>query len=639
MASPSRLLGESPALVAVRAQVSRLLERRTPAGGRLPPVVILGETGTGKGLLASEMHRAGPRAAHPFIDLNCAAIPETLLEAELFGFERGAFTDARQPKAGLLQAAHRGTLFLDEVGLLPESAQAKLLKALEERAVRRLGSTRSEPVDVWLIAATSEDLEGAVRARRFREDLYHRLAVITLRLPPLRERGDDVLLLAEHFLARTCADYGLAGKGLGADARAALRAHGWPGNVRELGNVIERVALLSDGTTVDAAMLGLSVPGVPPPGLDAADERRAITGAALDEERARLREALRATRWNISQAAVRLGVPRNTLRYRMQRHGLHTWGAAAARPPHGHSGSAGHDDVPITLAPGSAEGTGPCGHGEARAPSSSTFDSNDPVSPADRVSPPGEAIVALGRAAPERIRWESRRLTFLAARLVARPATAEAWETGREMDLALDKVPEKLFPQQKLSPPAVRAHTCSSPLASATAFRRFLTGTGVRRSTFVPSPSWPASLAPQQRTVPSASRAHAWRWPAATATAPESPLTATGLSRSALVPSPTCPLALSPQQATAPPVRTAQVWPSPAATATASVMTPTRVGKSRVVRVPSPSWPWSFFPQQKRRPSDLRAHVCRKPPETATTLASDETGTGKSSDTVVPLPS
>jgi two-component system, NtrC family, response regulator AtoC len=231
----NELLGNSAPLLAVREQAERLLQRQAVGGARrLPPVLILGETGTGKGLLAGAIHRAGPRAAGPFVDVNCAAIPETLLEAELFGFERGAFTDARQAKTGLFQAAHRGTLFLDEVGLLPEGLQAKLLKVLEERTVRRLGSTRSEPVDVWLLAATGEDLEAAVRARRFREDLYHRLAVVVLRLPPLRERGDDILRLAEHFPGRACDDYGLTRRILAADARAALRAHPWPGNVREL---------------------------------------------------------------------------------------------------------------------------------------------------------------------------------------------------------------------------------------------------------------------------------------------------------------------------------------------------------------------------------------------------------------------
>ena len=182
---------------------------RAPADGpATPPVLINGETGTGKGLIARILHRASARARGPFVDVNCAAIPDTLLEAELFGYERGAFTDARQPKAGLFQTAHRGTLFLDEIGLLAETLQAKLLKVIEERSVRRLGATRSEPFDVWLLCATNEDLAVAIRQRRFREDLYHRLAVFTLRLPPLRERGEDVGLLADEFLARACATTG-----------------------------------------------------------------------------------------------------------------------------------------------------------------------------------------------------------------------------------------------------------------------------------------------------------------------------------------------------------------------------------------------------------------------------------------------
>src|SRR5437867_3520701 len=213
------LLGESPGIRAVREKIARLLDR--PADSRrLPPILIEGETGTGKGLLARMIHRAGPRPDGPFVDVNCPAIPETLLEAELFGFERGAFTDARRSKPGLFQAAHRGTIFLDEVGLLPESLQAKLLKVLEEQAVRRLGATTAEPVDTWIISATNADLPAAVQQRTFREDLYHRLAVLTLRLPPLRERGRDVLVLARQFLDRVCADYGLPPKQFGQDAEA-----------------------------------------------------------------------------------------------------------------------------------------------------------------------------------------------------------------------------------------------------------------------------------------------------------------------------------------------------------------------------------------------------------------------------------
>src|SRR6188474_1782012 len=173
---PSGLLGTSPEVIAVRDQLSRLLGRQASPQRRLPPVLIQGETGTGKGLVAHVIHQRGPRADAAFVDVNCAAIPETLLEAELFGFERGAFTDARQAKAGLLQIAHRGTIFLDEIGLMRDSLQVKLLKALEDRSVRRLGGTRAEPADAWVIAATSEDLNSAIRTRRFREDLFHRLA-------------------------------------------------------------------------------------------------------------------------------------------------------------------------------------------------------------------------------------------------------------------------------------------------------------------------------------------------------------------------------------------------------------------------------------------------------------------------------
>src|SRR5215467_3125236 len=254
----AELVGESPAMEAVRDQVRRLLTRAATAS-RLPAILLRGETGTGKGLVARTMHRAGPRSGGPFVDVNCAAIPETLLEAELFGFERGAFTDARRAKSGLFQAAHRGTIFLDEVGLLPEVLQAKILKVLEEQSVRRLGATASEPVDTWIISATNADLQAAVRQRTFREDLYHRLAVLTLHLPPLRERGNDVLILAERFLARVCADYTLQPRRLAQDARARLLAYQWPGNIRELSNVIERVGLLAEQEIVTADMLGLDI--------------------------------------------------------------------------------------------------------------------------------------------------------------------------------------------------------------------------------------------------------------------------------------------------------------------------------------------------------------------------------------------
>ena len=312
------LVGVSGAIAAVREQVQQLLTRGQHAH-RLPPILLQGETGTGKGLLARLIHRASPRRDGPFVDVGCSTIPDGLLEAELFGFERGAFTDARHAKPGLLQAAHRGTLFLDEVALLPETLQAKLLKAIEERTVRRLGSTRAESVDVQVIAASNEDLAEAARTRRFRNDLYHRLAVVTLTLPPLRERPEDVLLLAEHFLSRTCADYGLVPpRRFAADACSALQGYRWPGNVRELSNVIESAVLLAEESTITAAMLGVSA--------------RSETGAAWsrfddrvgDLEREQLLGALNDTNWNVSRAAIQLGISRNRLRYRIEKHRLDT---------------------------------------------------------------------------------------------------------------------------------------------------------------------------------------------------------------------------------------------------------------------------------------------------------------------------
>ena len=196
-----RLLGNCPAISALRAQIRHLAPFDAVGHPYVPTVLLYGETGSGKGLVARIIHDSGPRARGSFLDVNCAAIPEALVEAELFGYEAGAFTDARHAKPGLFEAASAGTLFLDEIDALPLPLQGKLLTAIEERAVRRLGGTRREPADIWVISASNADLRGAVGARRFREDLYHRLAVVTVELPPLRERGRDILLLAERFLA------------------------------------------------------------------------------------------------------------------------------------------------------------------------------------------------------------------------------------------------------------------------------------------------------------------------------------------------------------------------------------------------------------------------------------------------------
>ena len=322
MTTLDSLLGEHPRIVAIRVQLERLFRHQAEPARRLPPILLEGETGTGKGLLAAAIHHSGPRAAAPFVDVNCAAIPETLLESELFGFDRGAFTGAHQAKVGLLQAAHRGTIFLDEIGLMPEALQAKLLKVIEERSVRRLGSTRNEAIDVSVIAAANIDLKEAIRARRFREDLYHRLAVITLRLPALRERGNDVFLLAEHFLNRACSDYGVPAKRLSADAAQALKAQAWPGNVRELANVMERIALLSDGNVVTAnafeSLYSKSAEWQP----QAVAQTESLDDRVAALERSQLQKALEETNWNISHAAARLGIARNTFRYRMSKYDL-----------------------------------------------------------------------------------------------------------------------------------------------------------------------------------------------------------------------------------------------------------------------------------------------------------------------------
>jgi transcriptional regulator with AAA-type ATPase domain/TolB-like protein len=313
----SGLIGRSPPMAALREQIRALLAREADLG-RLPPILVTGETGTGKGLVARTIHRGSSRSKAELVEVNGAAIPEHLLESELFGYERGAFTDAKHSKAGLLQVAHRGTLFLDEIGLLPLSLQAKLLKVLEDSSVRRLGSTRSEPADISIISASNEDLTASIRNRRFREDLYHRLAVITLALPPLRERGDDIDLLAEEALARSCAKYSGPAKQLSPDVLAAFRAYRWPGNVRELNSKIERAVLLCPTPVIPLAYLELgAAPGI------VLHAPNAPAGVDDDEfQRRQLSDALARTGWNISRTAAILGVTRNTVRARIARYGL-----------------------------------------------------------------------------------------------------------------------------------------------------------------------------------------------------------------------------------------------------------------------------------------------------------------------------
>ncbi len=237
----SQLIGESPALREALDRAASIIDRGSAT------ILITGETGTGKELLAQAIHYNGPRASQPFVEINCTALPATLLEAELFGYEKGAFTDARAAKPGLFEAADGGTLFLDEIGDLSLELQAKLLKVLEDREVRRLGSLRSRRVDVRLVTATHRDIHAAVHEGGFRQDLFFRLAVIPIHLPPLRDRGDDVILLARHFVDRFATEYDLDRPAITPALAAILRAHPWPGNVRELRNAIERAILLGRG--------------------------------------------------------------------------------------------------------------------------------------------------------------------------------------------------------------------------------------------------------------------------------------------------------------------------------------------------------------------------------------------------------
>jgi two-component system response regulator AtoC len=287
-------------------------------------VLVQGESGTGKELVARALHDLSPRAALPFVAVNCGAIPAELIESELFGHARGAFTDASRAKKGLAEEADGGTLFLDEIGELPLPLQVKLLRFLEDEQVRPLGDVRSRQVDVRVVAATARDLRAAVASGQFREDLLYRLDVVALRLPPLRERGEDVLLLAGHFLAR----YGrlrpeLAALRLSDEAREALLAHRWPGNVRELEHALERAVVLAEGALIREEDLPESVRAPPPAPLGAVGEgdlsvKRGIR--ALEERL--IRAALERTGGNRTRAAELLELSYRALLYKIKDYGL-----------------------------------------------------------------------------------------------------------------------------------------------------------------------------------------------------------------------------------------------------------------------------------------------------------------------------
>lgn len=313
----SGLLGTSPAIRSVLEQAHEIATM-----AETPPVLITGETGTGKGLLAHAIHAASRDAARPFIEVNCTALPGPLIEAELFGYERGAFTDAKESKIGLFEAAEGGFLFLDEVGDIELSLQGKLLRAIEERVVRRVGGIRDRKIGVRIIVATNRDLEREVQRDRFRKDLFFRLAVLPLHLPPLRERGEDILLLAAHFLRQFTAKYGREAKEITPAARGLLRAYPWPGNVRELSHVIERAVLWSRGPMLGPEHLSLLSSADTAEPTAPASQPLPPTGDLEQWERSMIESALHEAGGNQTRAAQRLGISRDTLRYRLKKFGL-----------------------------------------------------------------------------------------------------------------------------------------------------------------------------------------------------------------------------------------------------------------------------------------------------------------------------
>ncbi|MDD5296889.1 MAG: sigma-54 dependent transcriptional regulator [Rhodocyclaceae bacterium] len=307
------LLGESPPMVQIRQLIAKLARS-------MAPIYISGESGSGKELAARQIHAEGARSAQPFVAVNCGAIPENLMESEFFGHRKGAFTGADAEREGFFQAAHGGTLFLDEVADLPLAMQVKLLRAIQEKRVRRIGGTSEEPVDVRIISATHQNLRQLVETGRFRQDLFYRLNVIELHMPALRECREDVPLLARHILTRLCREAGLEPPHISAPALAALSAYPFPGNVRELENILERALALSGSGILGEEDLGLCP--VPLSGEPDADDAASLQEYLDSQERRAILEALSKTGFNRTAAAKLLGVTFRSLRYRMERLGI-----------------------------------------------------------------------------------------------------------------------------------------------------------------------------------------------------------------------------------------------------------------------------------------------------------------------------
>lgn len=329
------LIGEHPSIHALRKLVARV------AASRVNTVLIYGETGTGKGLVARMIHRQSARSDKEFLDINCAAIPGDLLESELFGFERGAFTGAVGMKQGLIEAANGGTVFLDEIRELDPVMQAKILTLLDTQRFRRVGSVRPTSVDVRFIAATNKILLNEVKQGHFREDLYYRLQVIAVNIPPLRERGDDIFILAENFMAKYNALYDSRMRRLDPEVEETFRAYQWPGNVRELENLLERICILEDGDCVRMAHLPQRIPREvnarlrPSDGVRAADKLEGQAAATSRQDnpadyqlatqrfqRQLINQALDDAQGNLGRAASKLMLTRHALRHQMLKLGL-----------------------------------------------------------------------------------------------------------------------------------------------------------------------------------------------------------------------------------------------------------------------------------------------------------------------------
>lgn len=327
--SMASLIGETSPMLALKAKARQVLEaEKRISDGDLPSILITGQTGTGKEVMARALHFDGVRRERPFVELNCASLPSNLLEAELFGHERGAFTDAKDRKIGLAEAANGGTLFLDEIGEVDLAIQAKLLKLLEDKTLRRIGSVRERKVDIRIISATNRDLEKMVREGSFRSDLYFRLRVITLAMPPLCGAGEDILRLANFYLQTHARRYGKKNLRFSPEAELLLQTYAWPGNVREMKNMLEQTVLLADDELITSDQLAIC------PGLlhdhrepdDVSCQRESSVSAVRgttrvsDVERDLVLKMLEKTDWNVSKSAKLLGLSRDMLRYRIEKY-------------------------------------------------------------------------------------------------------------------------------------------------------------------------------------------------------------------------------------------------------------------------------------------------------------------------------